>query len=373
MKHLTYPIALCLALSASTALAGGNERSTQSAMVLFEPGNYAELSFTSVSPNVSGTGAGTVPNPAQPTPGQDSGNMAESHSQMGLSYKHQFNERLSAALIYEMPFGADIHYPAGTTYFNRGAQADLNIHSLTGLLKYTTPSNFSIFGGLRYQTMDATARVPIVSNYGIVTSKDSGLGHVLGVAYEKPEIALRVALTYNSQIDHTVQATETTVAMGTTITPESFYTPESVNLEFQSGIAKDTLLFGSIRWVGWSKFDLSPQQYVIATGIPIVSYADDTVTYNLGLGRKFNENWSGAVTLGYEKSNGGFSANLGPVDGNWSIGLGGSYKKGNVKISAGVKYIHLGDAQTTLAGGLPASDFTNNHAVAAGLKIGYHF
>ncbi|HBQ35974.1 MAG TPA: hypothetical protein DD729_03915 [Rhodobacteraceae bacterium] len=375
MKQLSLMTAASIAFSASGVIAGGIERSTQSAMVLFEKGNYAELSFSHVAPSVTGVGAGTVANPAQPTPGAASGNMAKSYSQIGFAYKHQINDRLSAALIYDVPYGANVLYPAATGYFNRGAQAEINSSSLTALIKYTTPSNFSVFGGLRYQRMDANAIVPIVGGYTVNTTTDSGTGFVLGAAYEKPEIALRVALTYNSKIDHAVTSTEA-FNFGAIPTPDSttrFSTPESLNLEFQSGVNANTLVFGSIRWVGWSNFNLSPAQYVGATGDPIVSYSNDVITYNIGVGRKFNDTWSAALTLGYEKSNGPFSANLGPTDGNLSIGLGGTYKKGKMKITAGVRYVDIGNAQTTLAANLPASNFTSNHAVAVGFKIGYSF
>ena len=365
--------AASFALCASGAIAGGIERSTQSALVLFEKSNYAELSFSHVSPSVSGSASAALG-------GFSSGNMAESYSQIGFAYKHQINDRLSAAIIYDTPYGANVNYPvtAGNLYFNRGANAEINSNSITALLKYTTASNFSVFGGLRYQTMSANAVVPALSSYRINTNKDSGTGFVLGAAWEKPEIALRVALTYNSKIKHSVMSTETTAAFGTTTTPTRYETPESLNLEFQSGVSANTLVFGSIRWVGWSHFNLRPSMYAHPAfgGESIVSYANDVTTYNIGVGRKFNDTWSAALTLGYEKSNGGFSANLGPTDGNLSIGLGGSYTKGKMKITAGVRYIDIGNASTTLASlppGTTAATFTGNSAVAVGFKIGFSF
>ncbi|MCF6316493.1 MAG: hypothetical protein L3J30_09480 [Marinosulfonomonas sp.] len=367
MKHLLMMTAATFAVTATSALAGGIERSSQSALVLFEKGNYAELTFTSVSPSVSGTGTAAVG-------GGASGNMAESYTQVGFSYKHQFNDKLSAAIIYDTPYGANVNYPVAA-YFNTGAMADLESSSITGLLKYTMPSNVSVFGGLRYQTMSATADIPTGgAAYSISTSEDSGIGYVLGVAYEKPEIALRVALTYNSRIKHTVQSTEVSATYAAATTATTFETPESINLEFQSGVAADTLVFGSVRWVDWGNFSLDPLGYRATFGDAIIEYDNNVITYNIGVGRKINDNWSAAVSLGYEKSNGGFSANLGPTDGNFSVGLGGSYTKGNMKITAGVKYIDIGDAQTAIAlGTIHAADFNNNYAIAAGLKVGFSF
>ncbi len=367
MKQLLMMTTASFAMIATGAVAGGIERSAQSAMILFEKGNYAELSFSHVSPNVSGSAVAGFG-------GFASGNMASSYNQVGFAYKHQFNDQLSAAIIYDVPYGVNVAYPAGTGYFAQGAHAQINSSSLTALVKYTMPSNVSVFGGLRFQQMDANASVPFISAYRINTTRDSGTGFVLGAAWEKPEMALRVALTYNSRIKHSVMSTESSAALGNTTTSTAFETPESINLEFQSGVAANTLVFGSVRWVGWSKFHLTPSMYRTATGgTSIVSFQNDVITYNLGIGRKFNETWSAALSLGFEKSEGGFSANLGPTDGNLSIGLGGSYTMGNMKITAGVRYIDIGDAQTTLGSGVAASNFTNNHAIAAGFKIGYSF
>jgi len=47
-------------------------------------------------------------------------------------------------------------------------------------------------------------------------------------------------------------------------------TPQSVNLEFQTGIAKVTLLFGSVRWVDWTAFNIFPADFPDVN--PIVSY-----------------------------------------------------------------------------------------------------
>jgi long-subunit fatty acid transport protein len=147
-----------------------------------------------------------------------------------------------------------------------------------------------------------------------------------------------------------------------------------VNLEFQSGVAKDTLVFGSIRWVDWSNFRIAPNVYSTLTGGgALVSYDKDTITYSLGVGRRLNDNWAVSASVGYEKAGGGFSANLGPTDGKKSLTLAAVYTRDNMKITGGVSYVKVGDAQTTLGGGIPASNFTSNKAVGFGIKVGYSF
>ncbi len=367
------------ALGATAAHAGGIDRSGQSVGILFEKGNYAEFSFGRVSPSVSGSGAGTAPSPLTPTPGQASGDMAGNYNQIGGGLKYQFNERFSGALIVDQPFGADVDYPAATTYFATGSTASIDTMAITALLKYTTPTNFSVYGGLKYQTMSAEATVPFVANYTGRADRDSGVGYVIGVAYEKPEIALRVALTYSSKVKHEFVPVESSLsAAANTLsgTPTTVNTPQSVNLEFQTGVAKDTLVFGSIRWVDWSNFKIDPAVYnALTSGGDLVSYSNDTITYSLGVGRRLNENWAVSASLGYEKAHGGFSANLGPTDGKKSITLGAVYTRDNMKITGGVSYVKIGDAQTTLnePSGVAASNFSGNKAIGVGIKIGYSF
>ena len=183
-----------------------------------------------------------------------------------------------------------------------------------------------------------------------------------------------MALTYNSSIKHDVQTNETS-ALGANSSITQIETPQSVNLDFQTGVAQDTLLFGGIRWVEWSEFDITPADYqVVSGGASLVSYDNDVFSYSLGVGRRLSETWSVSASVGYEKSNGGFASNLGPTDGSKSLALAAVYTKDNMKVTTGIRYINIGDAQTSIDGGATAaSNFKDNHAVAIGIKVGYTF
>lgn len=335
--------------------AGGVERSSQSVAILFEQGRYAELSFGHFAPDVSGTGLGGA-----------SGDMAPSYNSWSLGYKMDIGERLDFALILDQPIGADVDYPT-STYALTGTTAELTSSAITALLRYSFENNVSVYGGLRYETVHGEVSIPFVAGYTLNTNHDSELGYIVGLAWEKPEIAARVALTYNSAITHTLDSLEFGAVAG------SFDTevPQSVNLEFQTGIAKDTLLFGSIRWVDWSEFQIAPPAYAGATGgSALVSYPKDRVTYNLGIGRRFNESWAGAVTLGYEPSDGELTGNLGPTDGMRSIGLAATYTRDKMKITGGIRYVDIGDATTRP----PVNgNFSGNSGVGVGIRVGYSF
>jgi long-subunit fatty acid transport protein len=348
--------AAAMVAATGAAYAGGVERSTQSVAILFEQGRYAELSFGHFDPSISGT------------LGVSSGDMAPSYNSWSFGYKMDIGDRMNLALILDQPIGAKVAYPTGTGYpVIAGSTAELTSSAITALLRYKFENNVSVYGGLRYQTVHGEVSLPGVGAYTLNTNHDSELGYVVGVAWEKPEIAARVALTYNSAITHSLESVE----YGVPTAGFETEVPQSVNLEFQTGIAKDTLLFGSIRWVEWSAFVIDPPTYqLLPPTTPLVSYASDRVTYNLGIGRRFNENWSGAVTLGYEPSDGALTGNLGPTDGFKSIGLAATYTKDNLKITGGIRYVDIGDATANLG---PGASFTGNSGIGVGIRVGYTF
>ncbi|MGJ8617133.1 MAG: outer membrane protein transport protein [Sulfitobacter sp.] len=356
------------ALLSSTAIAhaGGIDRSGQGISALFEQGRYGEFSLGSISPSTSGSSVAGLGN-------RPSGDLTPSYFQFSAAYKADINDRLSYAIIYDQPFGADVAYPAGTGYFAAGTTAEFESHALTGILRYKLENNVSFHGGLRVQSVSATANIPFVGGYSVVGDSDVSLGYLVGVAYERPDIALRVSLTYNSKIKHDVSTSERFGVGPVSNTITQIETPQSVNLEFQTGIAADTLLFGGLRWTDYSSFDITPAGYQGATGGSLLSYQDDVYTWSLGVGRRLNDTWAVSASVDYEKANGGFAANLGPTDGKKSLALAAVYTRDNMKITTGIRYVNIGDAQTAIPGNAPASNFTDNDAIAIGVKVGFSF
>lgn len=357
------------ALLATTALAhaGGVDRTVPSTAILFEDGTYAELGYTILSPDVSGSvGGGAL----------QSGDMAANQSYGVLRFHHDFSDALSLSVMLDSPIGADVSYPVGTGYPFAGSTAEVTSEQLTAALRYELANNVSIYGGLRVLAATGDAYVSTAGfAYLLSVSSDYELGYMVGAAYERPEIALRVALTYYSAVDLTMTGGEGADAPGTPAgaiatggTSFDVTIPQMVHLEAQSGIAEDTLLFGSVRWTEWTEFSIAPPVYVGTVGSPLVSYADDVWTYTLGVGRRINENWSVSGTITHEAQTGSPTGNLGPRDGLTSVGLGAEYTNGNISVAGGLQHIWVGDATTTIG-----ADFSDNTAVAGGIRIGLQF
>jgi long-subunit fatty acid transport protein len=333
-KSLKGAVIGSLALAAGPALGGGIDRSGLGLGPLFEKGNYIELGVASVTPTVRAT-----PNAY--------GDVANDYTTMSLGMKMDLNQKVSLAILVNQPYGVDINYIP----VSLGAKLDSSAVTLLGRYKFS--DSLSVHGGLYSATVGGTFNPagpgPIVN-----IANTSVVGYVLGVAFEKPEIAARVALTWFSGTNHIDNSSRSSVNA-----------PQNVNLDFQTGIAKDTLLFGSIRWGEWST-----TKVIVATNT-VATWSGNSLDYSLGVGRKFNDNWSGALTVGYSApSSDAFAQALNPTNGTVSVGLGVTYARDSWKVSAGVQQVTLGNATTR---GLPANTWTGNTATAAGIRIGYSF
>jgi long-subunit fatty acid transport protein len=340
-----------LLLTTTVATAGGIDRSGQGVGFIFEEGNAAFATLGYVTPEVSSN------------PEAAAGDVGVDYFALSFGYKTVLQPGLELSVIFDQPFGADIAYETGPL---DGTEAALDSDAITSILRYKTSPNVSVYGGLRLQSLKGTAAVPAAAEYELSTDTSYGFGYVLGAAYEVPEIALRASLTYNSKVDHTLRGEESSLLGGDTVEDFDNTTPQSVNLDFQTGIAADTLAFASVRWVEWSEYDITPANY---PGGSLVDYSNDVYTYTVGVGRRFSDVFSASFTVGYEEATGDPAPNLGPTDGYISYAIGGEYKvNDNTKLRGGIRYIDIGDA-TTDAG----IDFEDNSAIAVGASMVYTY
>lgn len=359
MKNLALA-ATTLGLAVGAAHAGSIQRDGDRSQILFEEGkNYLQFSVVNVSPSVSGTFAGV-----------NSGNIANTYQSYSLGYKTELSDKLTFALVANNPVGADVQYAANTPYFFSGSNAEIESLALTAYLKYQVSERFSVYGGLRLQSLEGNVQLQAPTAapglvYTLAVDSDYQLGYVLGGAYEIPDIALRVALTYESKIEHDFRDNNGV--------PFDVEIPQALTLHARTGIAADTLVFGSVRWQEWTEFQVAPQDFLAnplnAAGLPIAFGTEDFITYELGVGRRFNENWSGALTLGYEEGGNVPVGNLEGRDGFVSYGASVRYTAEQYDVTFGVRYLDLGSANTTTIG----ANFQDNDALAFGLQLGYRF
>lgn len=380
MMNARRTLSTVLIFAAPTLWAAGIDRSGQSLGVLLEDGNQIEFAQTWVRPHVAGTDLA----------GGTTGRVTGSYVLSRLSGKIDLTEKMSMGFVVDQPYGGKLLYGVSSPLLG-GTRVDEKSLALLGLARYRLNPSMSVHGGLRVQRSSATivlsglAYGP-VSGYQIRLEPDTATGLVAGAAYEASDIGLRLSVTYHQAVRHQLDSIESgplidpdgagpapsmALLNGESITPVS--TPHALNIDFQMGLASDTLLFGQWRWVRWSEFRLDPTRFVTVAGEGLLELRNSN-TITLGLAHQFNPRWAGVLALEHEGSTSGMSSPLSPANGRKGITLAAIHKWAKFRITAGVSYSKLGDA--VLETGTPdvmRARTQGNSSTGMGVQLGIRF
>lgn len=443
--HLkTLAVAIAALSVASVTNAAGLDRSGQDVTAFFQDGTYAEAVYTYIDADVSGNdSANNVPTNNTYVKGADTGDIAESYDFFRYGVKTDINDTFSIGILYDEPFGAAAEYKksnfvagndlaasagaliadgvdpqtagaiarAESTTAGENTNVEVRSQSLTGLLgmKFGANKEFQVYGGPVAQRIESEVKLRGLA-YGPATgytsnsNPDMDYGYIAGISYSKPEIALKAALTYRSEIDHDMNIAETYPIAGILTqagalqqgaTPEQaaalgaaaanrsskyeITTPKSVNFDFQTGINPTTLATAKVRWVPWSDFSIVPPLYNDVSkrsfgpdGLALVDYDDDQWQVELGVAKRLAPALAVSGTVGWDSGAGDPTTSLGPVEGYYSVGLGAKYDvTKNWAVSAGGKYLWFGDAQGRLPSQKIVADFQDNDGYIVGVKLSY--
>nr|WP_286796327.1 hypothetical protein [Psychrobacter sp. UBA6291] len=258
-----------------------------------------------------------------------------------------------------------------------------NTLSLIGGVKFGPENQFQVYGGPVAQRLQADVKLrgnayKGAAGYTAHSAPNQDYGWLAGVSYSKPEIALKAALTYRSEIDHSIDMYEDFPALAiqgqsrTGVSNFEVTTPKSVNFDFQTGVNPTTLATAKIRWVPWSDFSISPTKYTQASKLPLVDYSDDQWQVELGLGKRIAPKFAVSGSIGWDSGAGDPTTSLGPIEGYYSVGLGAKYDvTENWAVSAGGKYLWFGDAEGALPDRSIVSNFEDNDGFILGAKLSY--
>ena len=251
-----------------------------------------------------------------------------------------------------------------------GPKVDLSISALNLLGRYSF-NDFSAIGGIKVSTVaDATADIFKLSGATTAAVVDGGSdsGLVAGLAYEKPEIALRVEFLYEAEASFSLSTTGGLLGTATANTTASL--PDYRTINFQSGIAEDTLVYGSIRMADWSNHQIAVAPQTQAA--PTSSFSDST-TYTIGIGRKISDEVSLSVSYKTEEATDSTGTSLlTPTDGYSAFGAAIIYTfPGGTEVTLGANYSDIGDKTVTTSG--VSGAFTDNKVITTGLKIAHNF
>ncbi|MGF9562040.1 OmpP1/FadL family transporter [Neorhizobium sp. JUb45] len=347
------------------AFASGLERGGYNIDLLFDPSSVAaETTATFVMPNrkvknVRDTVAGD--GPLNTLGYSNSADETDDYWSPRIGIKAGIGDAADCMFDYSQPFGAHTNPGARWAGANQNIETKVNSHSYALTCSYRFdmgPGQFRVIGGGNYLKMDGFKErlvvapelfsLPPLSTLGLSGSgvgrldlEGDGWGWRAGVAYEIPEYALRASLMYYSEvklddITGAVDLRGVPAALGSpllgsivpgagTVIPVTGSTamPDSVELKVQSGIAPDWLAFGSVKWVDWSQLQTIP--FYAANGARVTSLDlgyQDGWTITGGIGHKFNDQWSGAVSLTWDR---GTSTGYMAQTDTWLVGAGVSY------------------------------------------------
>lgn len=213
---------MLLATPLATIHAAALDRSGQSTAVLFQKGNYAEIGAVNLSPKVSGVDSA----------GNAVTEMAEDYQMYSVGLKFEVSPESSFAIIYDQPYGAEANYqgqnrfvadnnnfsdqlavPASAVGVTGRTTVEVDSHNTTFLYAFQPMEDVTLFAGPAIQSIsgELNLRGPNYSSLNGYTAKmqqDNRLGYVGGFAFEKPDIALRLAVTYRSEIEHRLKSSE---------------------------------------------------------------------------------------------------------------------------------------------------------------------
>ena len=280
MKKVSILTGSLIVSMTSGVFAGGYESNALSTSFMYEEGGefnaYSEVSYGSRSYDIKGT-------VYAPT-----GSAVKDQTSTTISVKYDVTDNITVGFTNYNQGSIQLDYSeAGSAGAAALPVVDLTIDARVLMAKYNISENIGFIAGVK-QTVVKDATANIFQSVPLGASSITGgneIGYVYGAVYTRDDIAMRVELTAETSTDFELATTNAGIPDGTTLGS----TPDYMNLYFQSGIAEDTLLYGSIRTANWSENQL----YVYPHNNAATSSFTDSTTYSLGLGRKFTDNFSG--------------------------------------------------------------------------------
>ena len=380
-----------LALSTTAVDAGGWETGRLDTGFLYQDGTYVEASYGSLDYSVNGT-----------TQANQKHEMAKDQKRMSLSGKFAAGgfdigltsfgsgaiqmdgqgaavdttacktalQQYTIAAEATPPSVADMLTQANLMGENCSVvpSADVKLNTQALMARYSFNDKYSVIAGVRQSSLRKSSLDTLAAAYSI--DAVSKTGAVYGFAYERPDIALKFEILRSESITIDLVGKAATIldVTGTLVIPEA------TTINFQTGIAENTLLIASAHRVNWTGSDVK----LNVAASPSLNQASDfsnTTSYSLGLGRKLNEATSASLTYSWEKGTNPDGKATSPFtmsNGSETLSAGVQHKIGSITISGGISYTKAGDVDVTHSSGLTAS-YADNSVTAVGIKFGYNF
>ncbi|MEK1872874.1 MAG: OmpP1/FadL family transporter [Rhizobium altiplani] len=405
---------------AQPSFAGGLDRSGYNIDLLFDQSRFsAQSAVIYVMPqrelkNVRDTDPSIRPGGGNLNNRSHSADDTENYAVPYIGFKAGY-EDVDCLFDYSEPFGAHTNPGINWAGANNNIETKIKTHNYATTCSYkfdVGPGQLRLIGGAFYQEVEGfkerlVSTVPIAfgtgTGVGRLDLEDNAWGWRTGIAYEIPEYAMRASLVYNSRVKYdslsgTVDLTQVRAPVAplnaapygavTNVFGEA-EAPDSLELKLQSGIAPDWLAFGSMKWTNWSvlqSISLCPtytkgRACTATSGTQLTSLDllyQDGWTITGGIGHKFNEQWTGAVSLTWDR---GTSHGYGSQTDSWTVGVGAAYNPtDNIewRLAGALGVLTSGSSGVLVENGVPygtdvSYDFGNDLVAAVSTSIKVKF
>ena len=360
----------------SSAQSGGLEANGYNWDMLFDPDTYAaRATITNVMINHDVTNPNPLLSPLGPV--TVPGTVASSSNRVYYNAGIKGDFGLTSCLVSaQNPWGSGTDrnpaYAALTeqAVSERITSLDTGLTCSYGVALET--GEIGVIAGLSAQSLSYRADIPT----GLTSSEPldldgTGLGWRLGLAYEIPEIALRVSAIYNAAIDYDLDGSFVGAPATASVT-----TPQTFEIKAQTGIAPGWLALASVKWVDWSVLQAlnvstsAPQPFDTITST--LNYRDGwTVTG--GVGHTLTDDLTVLGTLTWDRGTSSVDGNgvleNGTQTDRWGVTLGGAYSLSEaVELTGGISYSTTADGRNQLG---ETWDRGSVVAISASLKASF--
>jgi len=377
--------------SMGTAYAGAASATLDPSTIYFNPASMSGMDGQQLSaglhivlPSTEFSGTGTFTNTGtglDGTPFQVSGNgyggdAGTTGIVPHLAYVRQIDDKLSAGITINVPFGLKTEYDPGWAGRYSALESEIITININPSLSYQVNQMTSI--GVGISAMYAELRLKNAIDYGLLTATtpgslasditaqmdvdDWGYGFNVGVLFE-PSDATRIGIAYRSEIDVDMTGSVTTLSSQSART--NTHLPSTMTFSLTHDLNDKWTVMGDVIWTKWSNQDalVANLQNGSANIIPL--QWDDTYRVAVGASYSYSDRLTlrGGVALDETPvpSESYRIASLPDEDRVW-LAIGAGYKLSD-KLSFDFGYAHLFIDDTRIRNedaantGIPGSPF----------------
>jgi len=286
----------------------------------------------------------------------------------------------------QVPAPIDSEYDSQS--ISLGCRLAINFRHETGVF---SASRLSLIAGPKYQFIQGRFSADLSryklgeqDNYRARLDGSKEWAYLLGLAYEIPELAFRLAVFFHNEVEHTLtglayapvpdfSSTISHPLRGKTVTPKA------VNISLQSGIAEDWLAFLNLRWGDWSSVD----EIIVEAGPlsqQLTLFANDSLNYEIGLGVRMSDRlnmgaqFASLIELNEPDLPDGLAGtNLrNPQGERYSLAFGGNYAFNSaIKLGLSASYYYLQHGR--FSDNAYTVDLETSHALVLSATLNYVF